>query len=157
MNELFNFGLAPTNLKPEVLKELLILACCGVEFSFKYHMYKQIDRISMGSPLGPILSNTFVGFHEKQLIKDISPIYYKRYIDDTFVIFAEDKDRDAFLLKLNGMHANLEFIIKKATENKLAFLDVIVHWENQNFYTNIYRKRIFSNDYVRYNSYSPMR
>ena len=60
---------------------------------------------------------------------------------DTFAIFAGDKDRDAFLLKLNGMRANLEFTMEKAIENKLAFLNVIFHWKNQNFYTNIYKKK----------------
>ena len=121
MNELFKFGLAPTYLKPEILKELLILACCGVEFSFNNHMYKQIDGISKGSPLGPILSSIFVGFYEQQLIKDISPIYYKRYVDYTFAIFADDKDRKAFLSKLNIMHANLEFTMEIAIKNKLVF------------------------------------
>ena len=91
VNELFNYRLAPKYLKPEVFKELLILACCGVEFSFNNHMYKQIDGISMGSPLGPILSNIFVGFHEQQLIKDNSLIYYKRYVDDTFAILQTTK------------------------------------------------------------------
>ena len=69
VNELFNFGLAPTYLKPEVLTELLILACCEVEFNFKNHMYNQIDGISMGSQLGPNYSNIFVGFYEPRLIK----------------------------------------------------------------------------------------
>ena len=80
----------------------------------------------MWSPLGPILSNIFVCFPEQQVIKDISPVYYKRYVDDTFAIFVDDKDVNAFLLKLKGMHRNFEFIIEYAIENKLAFLDVMV-------------------------------
>ena len=78
-------------------------------------------------------------------------------MDDTFAIFADDKDRGVFLLKLNSMHANLEFTIEIAIENKLAFLVVMVNRENQNFYTNIYRKSTFIGDYVPYNSNSPMR
>ena len=78
-------------------------------------------------------------------------------MDDKFAIFTDDKDRDEFLLKLNSMHANLEFTMEIATENNLAFLDVMVNRENQKFYTNIYRKSTFSGDYVPYNSYSPMR
>ena len=56
-----------------------------------------------------------------KLIKDISPIYYKRYVDYTFAIFADDKDRKAFLSKLNIMHANLEFTMEIAIKNKLVF------------------------------------
>ena len=54
------------------------------------------------------------------------------------------------------MHVNFEFTMKKATENKLAFLDVMVHCENQNLYTNIYRKSTLSGNYVPYNSNSPI-
>ena len=36
----------------------------GVEFSFDGKMYKQIDGVAMGSPLGPILANIFVGYLE---------------------------------------------------------------------------------------------
>ena len=111
----------------------------------------------MDSLLGPVLSNIFVSFHEQQLIKDNSLIYYKRYVDETFAIFANNKDRDAFLSKLNGMHANLEFTWEKATKNKLAFLDFMVYWEHQKFYTYINRKGTFCGDYVPYNSYSPIR
>ena len=55
------------------------------------------------------------------------------------------------------MHANLEFTMEIAIDNKLALLDVMVRRKNQNFHTNIYRKRTFSGDYVPYNFYSPMR
>ena len=57
-------------------------------------MYKQTDWISMGSPLGPILSDIFYGFNKKQLIKNNFPIYYKLNIES---IFPDDKYRDSFL------------------------------------------------------------
>ena len=39
----------------------------GVEFSFNNQMYKQLDGVTMGIPLGPALSDVFVGFHESRL------------------------------------------------------------------------------------------
>ena len=59
--------MAAPHLKKEVFKELLKLACVGVEFSFDNQMYKQIDGFSMGSPLGPIISNISVGVNEYKL------------------------------------------------------------------------------------------
>ena len=41
------------------------LATKSVSFSLNDTMYLPVDGISMGSPLGPILANTFVGFLEK--------------------------------------------------------------------------------------------
>ena len=43
------------------------IATRGVEFSFNNFMYKQIDGVAMGSPLGPALANIFVGFYEQKL------------------------------------------------------------------------------------------
>jgi len=60
-------------------------ATSSVEFSFNITMYKQIDGIAMGSPLGPMLANIFVGYHES-LRFDLTtkPCMYQRYVDDTF-------------------------------------------------------------------------
>ena len=57
--ELFNLELATQHLKKTVFEESLKLACVGVKFSFKNQMYKQIDDISVGSPLELIISNRF--------------------------------------------------------------------------------------------------
>ena len=34
-------------------------------FKFEGKIYKQIDGVAMGSPLGPTLANTFLCFHEQ--------------------------------------------------------------------------------------------
>ena len=41
-----------------VCKEMLHMAVLGVKFSFDGKMYKKIDEVAIGSPLGPILANT---------------------------------------------------------------------------------------------------
>ena len=40
----------------------------GVKFSFNNTMYRQTDGIAMGSPLGPVLTNIFVGYTENKLL-----------------------------------------------------------------------------------------
>ena len=157
VKELFDHGLAPLHINSKIFVELLTLACYGVEFSFNNVMYKQTDGTSMGSFLGPTIANIFVRFHENQFIKDSSPLYYKRYMDDTFAIFSNDFQKDSFFEKLNNMHANLKFTIENAVYSKLAFLDVLVHREKQHLYTSIYRKTTFTGDYIPFNSYSPIK
>ena len=39
----------------------------GVKFIFKSTMYWQNDDIAMGSLLGPVLANIFVGYYENKL------------------------------------------------------------------------------------------
>ena len=55
----------------------------------------------MGSPLGPALANIFVGYHEEKLFSEISKLaVYFRYVDDTFVIFQNEKESEEFLITL---------------------------------------------------------
>ena len=56
-------------------------------------MFRQIDGVSMGSPLGPIQANIFVGLHERRLFdRNPKPFIYLRYVDDTFVSFKSRSD-----------------------------------------------------------------
>ena len=54
------------------LKQLLCLATNGSYFIFNSLLYKQIDDVAMGSPLGPSLANAFLSYHEKKLVKQLS-------------------------------------------------------------------------------------
>ena len=52
-------------------------------------MYRQVDGISIGSPLGPILANIFVGYYEKLPFDRFpKPYIHLRYLDDTFAYFS---------------------------------------------------------------------
>ena len=98
----------------EVFVELLHSATSAVEFSFENTIYRQIDEVAMGSSLGPSLANIFVGYYEEKLFSKISkPAVYFRYVDDTFVIFQNEKESEEFLIRLNGLHSSLQFTFEK--------------------------------------------
>ena len=81
-------------------------------------MYTQIDGVAMGSPLGPVLANIFVGYCEKRAFVDPHPgvqppsIYY-RYVDDIFAVFESTSACKLFLAYLNSLHPSLEFTLEK--------------------------------------------
>ena len=62
LDALYRSDLTFPHIDKMVLKKLLTKATKEVEFSFNNKMYKQVDSIAIGSPLGPTLANIFVGF-----------------------------------------------------------------------------------------------
>ena len=83
----------------------------GVEFSFDGVMFKQTDGVAMGSPLGPVLANIFVGYLEQKLnIDDWEELLlYRRYVDDTFSLHLEEEQSLRFCEDLNNLHPALVF------------------------------------------------
>ena len=90
-------------------------------------MYKQLDCVAMGSPLGPALWNIFVGFQESRLFDNIvKPGLYFRYVHDAFALFRSELDCDHFQKQLNLLHPALKFAVRMEQNNCLNFLDVLV-------------------------------
>ena len=134
----------------------MLIATQGVEFSFNNQMYKQLDGVAMGSPLGPALANIFVGFHKSRLFNNtVKPGVYFRYVDDTFVIFGSELECDRCHVNLNQLHPALKFTVEKEQTNYLKFLDVSVEKGGTGFLTSNYRKPTFTGQYIRWNSFSP--
>ena len=72
------------------LKSLFTVATAQTHFLFKGSFYDQIDGVAMSSPLAPVLSNLFMGHHEKlwlENFQDSEILFYRRYVDDTFCLF----------------------------------------------------------------------
>ena len=120
-------------------------------FNNKY--YKQVDGVAMGSPLGPALAIIFMcSFESKSLgdcPNDFKPVFYRRYIDDIFVLFSSPDHADKFREYLSPKHANIKFSIEKEEDGCLPFLDVNIFRENNKFATNVYRKKTFSGFYIK--------
>ena len=83
--------LTPPDIWEAVFVELRKFAITSVEFSFNNIMYGQVDGISVGSVLGPIIPGIFVGFYEVDLFSKCTvPDVYFHYIDYTFCIFSSE-------------------------------------------------------------------
>lgn len=122
---LYRSHLSPPVIPEDVFVELMKFATMSVKFSFDGIMYRQIDDVSMGSSLGPILANISVQ-EESVLLKSDKPDVYFRYVDDTFCLFDNEIKADQFLASLNNIHPALKFTQKKEVDSSLPFLDVLV-------------------------------
>ena len=80
--------------------KVLSLATKGSHFIFDGKLYKQFKEVAMGSPLGWILANALLVYFEKNWLQncpfDFKPHYYRRYIDNIFVLFTSPEYIEAF-------------------------------------------------------------
>lgn len=144
----------------ESFKQLLELSVLENYFTFDNQIYKQTDGISMGSPLGPTFANIFMCNFENNFLNncpiDFKPTFYKRYIDDTFLLFKNKTHAHSFLTYINSLHPNIKFTIETEQENKLSFLDISISRTGPNFSTSVFRKSTFSGLGLNFYSYSPI-
>ena len=72
--------------------------------------------------------------------KDFKAVYYKRYVDDIFVLFNKPEHAQFFLEYMNKKHKNMKFSIETEMNGSLSFLDVKIFRENDTFVTSVFRK-----------------
>ena len=140
-------------------KTLLTLATKESFFLFNETLYKQKDGVAMGSPLGPTLANAFLCFYETKWLEncpiEFRPVYYRRYIDDIFVLFKSNEHLVKFRNYFNTCHPSISFSYEEEKDNKMSFLDIEISRENGKFVTAVYRKPTFSGVYTHYDSFLP--
>ena len=113
----------------------------------------------MGSPLGPTLANVFLWHWEeiwlRKCPKQFAPKYYKRFMDDTFMLFNSQDD----IKKVPQIHWILsqKYSFTDEIEKENSFLDVLVSRDSNCFSTSLYRKPTFSGLYSDFTSFMPIK
>ena len=108
VKELFENTDTVEDLTKSELNQLLSLATMESYFIFNGLLYKEIDGVAMGSHLGPSLANTFLSYHEKNWLnnfpREFKPVFYRRYVDDIFILFKSNDHLKYFQEFLNSCH-----------------------------------------------------
>ena len=146
----------PPKFPRDCFKKLLQFATSG-EFLFDGHFYRQVDGVSMGSPLGPVLANLFLGHLEQNWLQSAPQqlTFFTRYVDDTFILAPHNFDTDSFLTHMNSRHDSITFTIEHEHANTLAFLDVLVTRLMSSFSCTVHRKSTFTPLAMNFNSTVP--
>ncbi len=80
-------------------------------------MHMQIKGTQMASPIPRLIAEAVLQRLERVVFAVISPTFWKRYVDDTFVIIKQD-NLSAFHQLLNTTLPGISFTMEEATENK---------------------------------------
>ena len=113
------------NISKNQFEKLLRATLSNNYFLFGGSTYQQIDGVAMGSPLGPSLANAFLAHYEQIWLNncpdEFKPVYYKRYVDDVFVLFQSLQHLEKFNEYLNTKHTNIKFTSKKRLTDNYHF------------------------------------
>ena len=66
LNECERLNIVPFNLTRQQFKSCLDISVKESIFIFGDQLFKQVDGVAMGSPLGPTLANLFLCYHESK-------------------------------------------------------------------------------------------
>ena len=90
-------------------------------------MYQQIDEVSMGESLGPVLANIIMTECKKVILhkwmKEKVIMFYTRYVDDTLLIIKK-RYINYVLNQFNSFDKNLKFTINTFENSGPHFLDI---------------------------------
>ena len=136
----------------QTLKTLLEMCCTKVPFMFNGKNYIQIDGLSMGSSLAPIMAEFAMHMIESRL--DM-PKLYLRYVDDIIAVFNSQDHAIKFLNDMNAVNKCIKFTIESNNDNVIDFLDMRVSLQNNSLVTNWILKPTNTGLYTPKIAYSP--
>ena len=136
------------------LKQLFNFATSGTHFIFNGSFYDQIDGVSMGSPLGPVLANLIMGYNEKKWLQEFDKgkiLMYKLYIDDIFCMFGNEKDAENFFEFLNCQQKVKNLLLKKKAIKFCHFLIFLSKMKEISLF-----QHQFIGLFTKFNSFTPI-
>ena len=80
---------------------------------------------------------------------------YKRFVDEIFYMFENEKNAEILFEFLNCRHKNIKFTIEKESIKFLSFLDIRIKNEGNRFSTSVYRKKTLIGLFTRFHNFTP--
>ena len=141
-------------------RSMLEISVLNSYFIFDQKLYQQVDGVGMGLPLGPTFANAFLCYHEQHWLDNcplkFRPVYFRRYVDDCFMIFKHPSHVNKFLEYLNVQHPKMKFTKETEVNDTISFLDVQVKRTGTGLETSVYRKKTFTGLGTSFSSFIPM-
>ena len=118
LGKIYQERILDTSIPQKGVQKLLYLCTKHVHFSCSGRIYIKVDRVAMGSPLGPVLANIFMTELEIVMIFLLGNYLqnWKRFIDNVFAFVLPDQIGYIVNL-LISFHENIQFIFEVEEEN----------------------------------------
>jgi hypothetical protein len=143
------------SITDEDFHAILKLVLCSDTYLLDGEERKQRHGIAMGNCAAPPLAIIYMDFIERQVLQqNPDVVMWVRYIDDIF--FVSNSNPDDLVTSANHVHPTIKFTLEKAVDEKLAFLDTLVHRINNSFQVELYIKPTHSGTCLPSSSHVPL-
>ncbi|VDM05879.1 unnamed protein product [Schistocephalus solidus] len=134
----------------------LLTFCLKTYFTLEGTGYQQTKGTLMGSPLSGFIAEAVLKKLETRVFTNHRPIFWMRYVDDTFVLLKFEMVAEFHAL-LNSIYLDIHFTMEAEANSQMAFLDVLVHRKTDgSLRTTVYRKAINTRQVLSYQSKHPL-
>jgi hypothetical protein len=129
-------------------------------FSNKGKILIQKDGLAMSTPTSGIIAEFFLQHLEDTHLAHLSMKHkitaYFRYVDDILITYdSHHKDINSIQNDFNKIHPNMKFTVETEANNRINYLDIIIHRSPTNWVTSIHRKPSFTDTIIPYSSNHP--
>ena len=154
VNDLFSNNFYSGKLSRKNLYELLKLATTELFFIFDNKLYKQIDRVAMGSPSHWLMPFSVImkKFGLMNALLSLN-LWFTDVTLTIFVLFKSKEHLKLFVNYMNSKHSNIKFTFETEDPNNFSFLDVKITQKNKRFVTSIFGKDSLSGVFTNYDSF----
>ncbi|XP_068756578.1 uncharacterized protein [Montipora capricornis] len=158
-NRLVNDENLPERTALSVTDVIKLLDFClsTTNFQYGHEHYQQIHGTAMGSPVSAVMANMVMEDLEERALTTLTnqPLFWKRFVDDVSTTTKFDSTQ-TFLEHLNSIEPCIKFTVERESEGKIAFLDTMVHHqEDGRLTTTVYRKPTHTDRYLSFSSHHP--
>ena len=114
----------------------------------------------MGSPISSAIADIYIQYFESLHVKhwweSSEIIFYKRYVDDIFIVYDTSKTNEQNIFnEIDKIDPNLQFKITTETNNIITYMDLSIRRSNNKLELGIYRKPIETGSVIHFNSNHP--
>ena len=106
--------------------------------------------------INKIRTNFLINFLIENCPCEFKLVIYKRYNDDTFLLFRSNDHIEKFWCYLNCQHPNIKFTSEIEKNTSVSFLNIKIRRVNNSLSTSIYRKLTFSGVFTNFESFIPV-
>ncbi|XP_067119361.1 uncharacterized protein [Centruroides vittatus] len=156
MEFLFRDNPTLTQHRDEVI-EMANLVCCESFFGYEEQVYKQKRGVPMGSPISGLLCELVVSKVEEKVLRGFERdiVFYKRYVDDVFIIWRNNRVIANFVDRINENEEGLNLKLEQKSSRIVHFLDINVIFNKGHISTGVFIKPTHSPLYIPASSNDP--